>query len=83
MIKDAAQGFFHMVCFDAREVRRVCKQARSMGLDIPCPLTYEEFVSGKYYAPGIKGFLIDNADMLLQRISENVKIISVSMTKEA
>ena len=54
-------------------------EAIKLGYDILFPLTYREFLDNKYYKSGIKGFLIDNADMMLQELSEG-KLAGYSYT---
>ena len=52
--------------------------AKEMGLNINFPLSFSEFIKNEYYAKGIKKIHIDNADMLLQKLT-NVKIATISM----
>lgn len=78
IIKIAAEGFFYIVCIDHREALRVAEQAKNMKLDIPFPITFDDFIKGKYYRPGIKGFVVDNADILIQQIARGVSVEAVS-----
>jgi hypothetical protein len=48
-----------------------------MGLNIPLPITYDEFIQ-KRYGRNISGFLIDNLDLFLKHLS-NVPINAVTM----
>lgn len=67
-IRIASETFSYIVCLDSGEADRVAKQARKMGLDIPYPITYGEFLGGNFNPHGVKGFVIDNADMLLMEV---------------
>ena len=79
LIKIAAKHDYYMVVKSAAEARRVKHEAIKLGYDILFPLTYREFLDNKYYKSGIKGFLIDNADMMLQELSEG-KLAGYSYT---
>lgn len=79
LIKIASDGFYYMVVHSGDEAARVQKMAQSMGLDIPFPLTYNEFINKGYNRTGIRGFVIDNVDMLLQYIS-SVPIQAITLT---
>ncbi len=54
------------------------------GLDkskFPNPINYQEFIGMKYYGKIIHGFIIDNAELLLQSIS-SVRIDTISLSME-
>jgi len=63
--KSASEGGY-IVCMNMAEARRVHEEARRRGVDIPFPLTFDEFVFGRYHAKGIKRLYIDNLDQCLQ-----------------
>jgi hypothetical protein len=44
--------------------------SKEMGLNIPFPMSYDEFLSHKYHGVGVKSVHVDNADLLLQYISD-------------
>lgn len=69
----------YIVCINQRECHRIVSIAREMKIDIPFPLTYDEFINKKYYGKGIKGFLIDNAELLLEYMS-SVKIDAITLS---
>jgi hypothetical protein len=77
----AAEESLHIVCVNRNEVMRVAAEARKMGLDIPFPLTWQEFASGLYHGRGIKGFVIDNLDLCIQQATP-IPIRAVSLTDE-
>jgi hypothetical protein len=69
LIKISAQTKNYIICHDHREANRIQDMAHKMGLNIPLPITYREFVGKSYYAKGIKGFLIDNIEMFCQSLT--------------
>jgi len=79
LIKMSAKENQYIVCSTYNDCTRVFRQAQSLGLDIPFPITFDEFIRREYYGKGIKGFLIDNADLLLQHMS-SVPIEAVTIT---
>ena len=81
LIKIAAKDHLYMVCVDHNEAFRVSEQAQEMGLEIPFPLTFHEFVNRKFHGKGIKGFLVDNADLLISFIASGVPVNVVSISK--
>ena len=74
LIQLSSSSWKYIVCKDEKEIERITDFAREMGLRIPFPITYRDFLEKKYYGRGIKGFLIDNADMLIQNLSPVVPI---------
>jgi hypothetical protein len=83
LIKISAEKHFHIVCHSKKECERISNSAQSMKLDIPYPITFNEFLEANYYGKGIrKGFLIDNADMLLRSISRGVPIQAITLNQD-
>ena len=79
LIKIAAKGFYYIVCANYKVVQRIANQARDMKLDIPFPVTFDEFIRREYYARGVNGFVIDEADRLLQYMS-SVPVDAITLT---
>lgn len=77
LIKKSAKSGDYIVCNKLDEANRIQYEAKQMGLDIPLPITYAEFVE-KRYGRNISGFLIDNLESLLQYLS-NVPVNAVTM----
>ena len=71
----------YIVCSNVCRARIVHMYARELGFDIPFPLTFSEFLLGKYYAKGIKGLLFDDIDDILENISK-VPVNAITMTIE-
>lgn len=88
LIKMAAEDHLYLVCCTYGEMRRVwllmlkMKEKGEIETLPPQPLTFDEFLEGKYYPRGIKGFLIDNADLLLQRLSYS-RIFAITLTSDS
>lgn len=82
LITKASAGWLHIVCINREETLRIQNRARERNLEIPFPLTFGELINGAFHAGGCRGFLIDNADILLQSLCKRVPIDSVTMTIE-
>lgn len=79
LIKKSAETGDYIVCHSLDEANRIQAEAQEMGLQIPLPITYNEFLKKLYYGKVISGFLIDNADVFLQSLS-NVPINSITVS---
>lgn len=79
LIKKSAESGDYIVCSRHDEANRIQAEAQDKGFKIPLPITYDEFLKKRYYEKGIRGFLIDNADMFLQSLS-NVPINSITVS---
>jgi hypothetical protein len=79
LIRLSAETGGYIVCLNMDEASRIQFQSQEMGLKIPFPITFDEFKSHQYYGRGIKGFLIDNADMLLKSMS-SVPVLAITMS---
>lgn len=80
LIKISADSGAYIVCFSMKEADRVHMEAIKMGLKIPLPITYDEFISRHYSPKGVRSLLIDNVDMLLQYIAKGTPIEGYSLT---
>ena len=78
LIKRCANEGGYIVCFDRRTAYQLVQAAKDMELNIPLPITYDEFKKGQYYAPGIPMFHIDDVDMFLQSLTP-VKIATITL----
>lgn len=68
----------YIVCAGQQEAQRIFQVAQSLETDIAFPITFEEFIHGRYSGSNVQNFFIDNADHLLQRITP-VTIQAVTM----
>lgn len=78
LIMESATNGDYIVCHSSKEAERIFSIANEHKLNIPFPLTYDEFINKRYYSKGIKGILIDNVDILLDYMSDGlVKTITI------
>ena len=80
LVHESAETNCYIVCSTAQECSRVKAAAMDLKLDIPFPITFYEFTNKRYHGKGIDGFLIDNADVLLQSMTP-VRINTITMHK--
>ena len=80
LIKLSAEKDYHIVCMGMNECHRIADQAIDMGLSIAMPITFDHFLTRRLYKA--KGFLIDNADMLLSQLGGG-KVKAMSITKSS
>jgi hypothetical protein len=83
LIRESAERFVYIVCFDRREADRVWRTSLQMKLDIPNPITWEDFLEKRYHAPGIRGFLFDNLDAMILRMAGGIPIHTVTLTTDS
>jgi len=79
VIKRCMEEGGYIVCPNMDRAHKVSLMADDLGIDIPYPITFYDFMSGKYYPDGIKKFHIDDIDLCLQRFSR-VPISTISLT---
>lgn len=72
----------YIVCKDLEECYRVAKIAKEAGYSIPFPISFDEFLSKPSYGRNIQQFLIDDADLLLQRLARGAVVCVISLTQE-
>ena len=84
LVKISADKRYTIVCIEQHNIALTLEIAERLGLDIPKPITFQEFLDKRYKGRGnrIRGFLIDNADILLQSLSSDCPIYAVTMTKD-
>lgn len=66
----------------ANPMRRVYvdQRAKEMGVDIPPPVTYEEFLYGQWSGSPIRAFVVDDIDDLVQSIAKTVPVLAITVT---
>lgn len=69
LIKMAAESFGTMVVYGHQQASYVADLAKRMGLDIPYPITYREFLGQEYRASGIICLLVDDLESLVEYIA--------------
>jgi hypothetical protein len=76
LIRKSAETGAYIVCRSHNEASRLQIAAKEIGLSIPLPITYSEFLAGQY-AKHIHGFLIDDLHGLFDQIT-NIPILAVT-----
>ena len=79
LIEKSAETGCTIVCHSLIEVKRIQDLAKKRKLEIPSPITYDSFLKGNYRGLKINGFLIDNAELLIQYITP-IPVIGISMS---
>lgn len=82
LIKRSAAERVHILTTTRCQAYKIDKQAREMGLNIPYPVTIEEYFKHKFRGTDIdrKGILIDDMDLVLQHIFTDILIHEVTLT---
>ncbi|MCT3673590.1 hypothetical protein HZQ94_10370 [Elizabethkingia anophelis] len=79
LIKLSAVTGNYIVCSTKHQAGNLHMIAKNIGYNIPLPITYDEFIRREYYSQGIRGFLIDDAELFLQSLS-HVPINVITLT---
>jgi hypothetical protein len=82
IIKASARTWNYIVCHDLSECQRIAKIACDMNLDIPFPITFDEFIGGRFCGRNMKGLIIDNADMLLNKMARGTSVKCITLESE-
>ena len=70
----------YIICINKQAASRVFAQAAELGLKIPFPMTFIEFLNKEYYAPGIREVYIDNVEQFLQFVCRDVGLVAITFT---
>jgi len=79
LIELAEKHFCYLVVRDWRTACRIEEQIRKEGRKMPFPLTYNEFIEGKFYGKGINCFIIDDVETLLRYLARGRKVRGFSV----
>ncbi len=79
MIRLAAEEWLYIVAITEEEGHRLYRKAIEAHINIPYPITWDDFVNRRYYSKGVNGFLIDNLDMCVQSMT-TVPVRAVTLT---
>ena len=71
----------YLVCSGHREARRIFQEAHELESPIAFPITFDEFLGGRFAERNIDNLFIDNVDYLLQAMTR-VPIRAVTMELE-
>ena len=84
IIKQSIENGYTIVCNSKKEAVSIYKQANILKeakqVIIPFPLTYDEFLTKRWFGKIITGFLIDDVDRLLHYISNGIPIKTITIT---
>ncbi len=83
LIMKSAENKSQIVCPSLKDARIIVEQAERMGLDIPLPIPFDDFLKGNFVGKKINAFQIDNADMLLNRLARGIKIESITIDHDS
>lgn len=79
LIKMCANLGGYIVCRDKIAAEQTAKMAKDLNFNIPYPMTFDELLSGKYHAKGVRRVYIDNADLLLQKLAKGIEVEAITM----
>lgn len=79
VLRLALEDFSYIVCPTQRDARRLWQRALELGLDIPQPIPWREFLKGRYHTQGVSSFIIDDLDRCVQGMT-SVEIKAASLT---
>lgn len=82
LIKISQETGAYIVCHSMDEASRIRSAAIDMGVNVPFPLTYDEFIQHRYHIQGVRAVLVDNIDMLVRYISR-VPVGAITITTDA
>lgn len=63
-------------------VHEIASRARFLKTPVPFPISYGEFIEKRYYGKGIKGFLVDDVDALLNEMTRGVPVTQITMRSD-
>lgn len=83
LIHKAAEEGGYIVCRNHKACSRIADYAERIGIDIPYPITYDEFITKSYYGPGVSRLYIDGVKELIERLSKShVEIEAITIDIE-
>ena len=75
--KCSQDGYSLIICPTRAMCIHTFEEARKMGLKIPMPITFDDFVKGKFHSRGINKFYFDELQMSLAIMANGVPIDTV------
>lgn len=82
LIEHSAKTGDYIVCHSSEVASKIQRRAIDMDLVIPFPITYDTFLDKMYNGKGIKGFCIDDVELLLQKLTDvRISVITLSTGK--
>lgn len=81
LIQECAKDRYSLIVVPNRFMCRcVFEQAKSLGYDIPFPITFREFLNGEFCEKHIENFYIDELPTCLAKLAKGVPIKTVTVT---
>lgn len=83
LIRRSAEENIYILTTDGLRAKRIAKMAKEMGLDIPYPVTVNEyFLDDRFKGSSIRrdGLLIDDADDVFKTIFAGIPIKEITIT---
>lgn len=83
LIRRSSEENIYILTKDGLIAKRIAKMAKEMGLDIPYPVTVNEYFLGdRFKGSSIRrdGLLIDDADEVLKCIFDGIPIKEITIT---
>jgi hypothetical protein len=83
LLKQSAEEQIYILTGTRSQAQCLYNQAREMGLNIPFPVCWDEYMKGHFQGTSIQedGVLIDEASHLLSRVLKGIPIKTVTWTK--
>lgn len=83
LIKQCAKDKYSLIVVPNAGMRDfVFLQSKEMGCNIPQPITFNDFIHGRFYAPAVKKFYFDELAMCLKRFTKGVPIEAVNLISD-
>jgi hypothetical protein len=71
----------YIVSATHKDAGRIFRRAVELGLEIPFPISFDEFLKGAFCGKNIKGFIVDDVDRLLRVLGRGVPIVALTVTE--
>ncbi len=78
-IRESTKRQVPIVCFSSNEVGCVSLKAADLGVAIPCPITFEDFLKKHHNFPEV---IIDNLDVCFSHLKPATKIVMITMNDD-
>jgi len=82
LIKDASNCNGYIVCQSVKDCHRLMEEANKLNVYINFPLTYDEYINGKFYGKNINCFYVDNIEKIVTKFSNGVPVNGMTFNNE-
>ena len=83
LIQMSHDTWTYILVVDGKRQREVTNLARKMEIDIPYPVTLEDYLRSRFHGSFIRRILIDDADDVLKALFPNLEISAITMTEQS